>query len=173
MDRIISGGQTGADQAGWRAAKAASLSTGGYMPLGFLTEDGPRPEYAELYGMEQHTKWSYSARTEANVRRCDMVLVLATNMHSAGTKLTLDLAAGKRVRGLRRPYFFIKLQPPRAGAGFSVSEEALFAACAKIQAVALHYGRPIRLMAAGNRESTCPGIQAFAEGVMAMILDGC
>ena len=48
IDRVISGGQTGADQAGWRAAKASGIPTGGWMPKGFLTEDGPRPEFAGL-----------------------------------------------------------------------------------------------------------------------------
>jgi hypothetical protein len=28
LDRVISGGQTGADQAGWRAAKQCGISTG-------------------------------------------------------------------------------------------------------------------------------------------------
>jgi hypothetical protein len=50
LDRIITGGQTGADQAAWRAAHAFAIPTGGWMPLGFLTEDGPRPEFAELHG---------------------------------------------------------------------------------------------------------------------------
>jgi hypothetical protein len=50
LDKTISGGQTGADQAAWRAAKAHAIATGGWMPKGFLTEDGPRPEFAELYG---------------------------------------------------------------------------------------------------------------------------
>ena len=50
LERVISGGQTGADQAGWRAARAYGIPTGGAMPKGFLTEDGPRPEFAELYG---------------------------------------------------------------------------------------------------------------------------
>lgn len=39
---IISGGQTGADQAGWRAARRCGLATGGRMPREFETEDGPR-----------------------------------------------------------------------------------------------------------------------------------
>jgi Circularly permutated YpsA SLOG family len=38
LDRVVSGGQTGADQAGWRAARAVGLATGGWMPYGFLTE---------------------------------------------------------------------------------------------------------------------------------------
>ncbi len=43
---IISGGQTGVDQSAWRAAAAFRVPTAGLMPLGFLTEDGPRPEFA-------------------------------------------------------------------------------------------------------------------------------
>jgi Circularly permutated YpsA SLOG family len=49
-ERVITGGQTGADQAGLRAAKAFGIATGGFMPRGFLTEDGPRPDFSELYG---------------------------------------------------------------------------------------------------------------------------
>jgi hypothetical protein len=48
LDRIIGGFQGGADQGAIRAAKALGVPTGGYMPLGFLTEAGPRPEFAEL-----------------------------------------------------------------------------------------------------------------------------
>ena len=40
LERVITRGQTGADQAAWRAAKAFGISTGGAMPLGFLTETG-------------------------------------------------------------------------------------------------------------------------------------
>jgi hypothetical protein len=50
LDRVVSGGQTGADQAGWRAARASGIATGGWMPAGFLTEAGPRPEFAEMFG---------------------------------------------------------------------------------------------------------------------------
>jgi hypothetical protein len=42
--KIVSGGQTCADKAGWRAARAFGIPTGGWMSLGFLTEDG-----VELY----------------------------------------------------------------------------------------------------------------------------
>jgi hypothetical protein len=43
LERIITGGQTGADQAGWRVAQAFGIRTGGGRPRGFLTEEGPRP----------------------------------------------------------------------------------------------------------------------------------
>jgi hypothetical protein len=38
LERIITGGQTGADQAGWRAARAAGIPTGEWMTRGFFTE---------------------------------------------------------------------------------------------------------------------------------------
>jgi Circularly permutated YpsA SLOG family len=48
--KVISAGRAGPDQAGWRAAHASSIPTGRWMPLVFLTEVGPRPEFAARYG---------------------------------------------------------------------------------------------------------------------------
>ncbi len=48
LDRVISGGQTGADQAALRAARAAGIPTGGWAPLGWKTEEGPAPRLAGL-----------------------------------------------------------------------------------------------------------------------------
>jgi hypothetical protein len=50
MPGRIVGGQTSAGQADWRAARAFGICTGGRMPRGSLTEDGPRPERAVRYG---------------------------------------------------------------------------------------------------------------------------
>jgi Circularly permutated YpsA SLOG family len=50
LERVVSGGQTGADQAGWRAARASGIAIGGWMPADFLIEDGSRPEFAEMFG---------------------------------------------------------------------------------------------------------------------------
>jgi hypothetical protein len=71
IEKIISGGQTGADPAGWRAARAYGIPTGGSMPLGFLMEDGPRPEFTEQYGAAELATSSDPARTERNVRDSD------------------------------------------------------------------------------------------------------
>jgi hypothetical protein len=67
LDRVVSGGQTGADLAGWRAAKLCGLPTGGWMPLGFLTEDGARPEFAGLYGATEMSTDDHPTRTRKNV----------------------------------------------------------------------------------------------------------
>jgi hypothetical protein len=44
IERVVTGGQTGADQGGLRAARAAGIATGGWAPQGWLTEseDGRR-----------------------------------------------------------------------------------------------------------------------------------
>ena len=60
LEKVICGGQTGADQARLRAARAAGIPTGGFAPNGRLTEDGPAPGLAE-YGL---TECSKAAREE-------------------------------------------------------------------------------------------------------------
>lgn len=63
---IISGGQSGADLSGWKAAKRVGFETTGWMPRGYLTEDGPRPEYATLYNAKEHPSEKYPPRTFLN-----------------------------------------------------------------------------------------------------------
>ena len=75
LERVITGGQTGADQAAWRAARAAGLATGGWMPGGFRTEDGFHPEFGALYGASEHPSDSWDDRTVANVDDSDGTLV--------------------------------------------------------------------------------------------------
>jgi hypothetical protein len=41
------------------------------MPRGYLTEDRPRPDFAELYGDVELPTEAYAARTERNVRDLD------------------------------------------------------------------------------------------------------
>jgi hypothetical protein len=78
LERVISGGQTGVDQAAWRVAKALGIPTAGAMPLGYLTEDGPRPEFARLYGAIEMRTSSYRARTKANVELTDGTIWLGS-----------------------------------------------------------------------------------------------
>src|SRR3954453_17766870 len=108
LERILSGGQTGADQAGWRAARGAGLVTGGRMPRGFATEDGPRPDFATRYGAVEDESDDTAARTVANLQAADGTLIFAGAEPSAGTALTI---AACREAG--RPYLVL---PPRFSA---------------------------------------------------------
>ena len=69
LARIITGGQTGADQAGWRAARAFGIATRGWMPAGFLTEDGPRADLAEVFGTAELPGGDYATRRRRRGRR--------------------------------------------------------------------------------------------------------
>jgi hypothetical protein len=87
--KVISGGQNGADQAGIEAAKIVGLKTGGWLPKGCRTLDGPRPKFLDLYQMQEHASASYARRTEANVRDSDGTIRFARVFSSAGEKCTL------------------------------------------------------------------------------------
>jgi hypothetical protein len=89
MIKVISGGQTGADIAALRVAKECGLETGGWMPKGFKTLAGPRPEYAELYGLRENDSTSYRDRTFDNVCDSDATLRLAHDFSSPGERCTL------------------------------------------------------------------------------------
>jgi hypothetical protein len=101
LDLVISGGQSGADQGAWRAARAAGVPTGGWMPLGFLTEGGPRPEFAGLYGAREMPTADYQARTERNVRDSDATLWFGST-NTPGAWPTLNA-----VRGVGRPSLLV------------------------------------------------------------------
>lgn len=73
IERIISGGQSGADQAGLRAARAVGIPTGGSVPKGWLTEDGPATWLAE-WGLKEHWSDKYPPRTKQNVIDSDATI---------------------------------------------------------------------------------------------------
>lgn len=88
--RIISGGQTGADQGGLDAAIALGLAHGGWLPKGRRTEAGPLPGH---YRLEELASSSYAERTERNVIAADATLILSRGPLTAGSALTAALAA--------------------------------------------------------------------------------
>lgn len=147
ITRIVSGGQTGVDQAAWRAAKKLGIETGGWMPAKFLTEDGPRPEFAELYGANEHESPNYQARTEANVLAGDVTLWLGSAERSPGFRCT-EWATSRWGRLLLIvPTFDSNPEiTARYLEGFSV------------------------INVAGNRESRNPGVGAKAEAWLSMML---
>lgn len=95
LEKIISGGQTGADQAGLDAAKDCGYQTGGTAPGGWRIENydgttGSNPKLAE-YGLVQHPSPSYPPRTKKNVKdSCGTAWFGHTE--SPGAKLTIETA---------------------------------------------------------------------------------
>lgn len=108
LKRIVSGGQTGADIAGLEVAKKFGLETGGTMPFGYLTLDGCKPEYKELYGIQDHRSSSYVPRTRKNVKDSDGTIRLAYKFESAGEICTL-----KAIQNYKKPHIDVDLNDPR------------------------------------------------------------
>ena len=94
LNKVISGGQNGADILFSRVAKALGIPTGGLMPKGFKTLDGARPGYAQEFNMEESSSDDYRTRTEENVRNSDgtIILVKDANNLSRGSQLTKNTA---------------------------------------------------------------------------------
>ncbi len=106
-ERVISGGQTGADQAGLIAAHRFGIPTGGWMPKGFLTSTGPAPDLSCEFGLQEYSG-GYADRTEANVRLADGTLRFAATFETLGEECTL-----KWLRHHRKPYLDIdRADPP-------------------------------------------------------------
>ena len=152
LEKIISGGQTGADQGALRAAKACGIATGGYVPKGWRTDEGAAPWLAD-YGLIEHCKSTYNPRTLSNVWESDATLWLGDHT-SPGGKLTCGAASGQR--GLLR-IGRLSLRVPELAADIIVPWLA---------------SNPIRILnVAGNRESTQPGIGAEVEQLITLVIE--
>lgn len=140
LRRIISGGQTGADQAGLAAALALGFETGGFAPRQWTTETGPAPWLATTYGLEEHASAGYAGRTRANVDAADATVLFVVQL-DGGSALTLEWA-----RTRRKPHLVVFRHDPLAS-------DALRAWIVRTE--------PEVLNVAGHRESKHPGMHEW------------
>lgn len=87
--KIVSGGQTGADQGALDAAIEYCFPYGGWIPKGRLTENGPLPD---TYRLQEMPTKDYKKRTLQNVLDSDATLIVSRGKVIGGTKLTMDYA---------------------------------------------------------------------------------
>jgi hypothetical protein len=87
--KIISGGQTGADQAALDAAIKLDIPHGGWIPKGRLTENGPLPDKYKLVEMPDT---SYVLRTQQNVIDSNGTLIISHGKLSEGSDYTRKMA---------------------------------------------------------------------------------
>ena len=87
--KIISGGQTGADQAGIFVAKDLKIETGGWAPKGWKTSEGPQQKLLESYNLKESEE-GYEGRTWENVRDSNATIRLAVDFNSPGEVCTMD-----------------------------------------------------------------------------------
>lgn len=105
LDLIISGGQTGADIAGLKAAKDNGIPTSGWLPKGCKTLVGPKYDYLTLFNMKEHSSANYKERTWDNVLWADATVRIAHDFNSAGEKCTLNA-----IKAHNKPYFDIDVR---------------------------------------------------------------
>ena len=89
IEKIISGGQTGADRAALDVALELGIPCGGWCPKGRLAENGTIPL---KYPLREMPSPKYPVRTEKNVREADGTLVFTFGPVTSGTALTVKLA---------------------------------------------------------------------------------
>ena len=148
LTKVVSGGQTGADQAGLRAARVAGVETGGWAPLGWETEDGPAPWLAS-FGLVECPKRGYPARTEANARDSDGTLWFGS------TDSTGFRAAVAACRKHGKPYFIV--------------EEGVTRPSDILAWLNAHQVETMNV--AGNRESKNPGLGERVEAFLGRVFD--
>ena len=71
LKKIISGGQTGADQGGLEGARLLGIATGGIAPRGYKTEKGTEADLLASYGLVEHPSEEYAPRTRMNTKMGD------------------------------------------------------------------------------------------------------
>lgn len=142
VERIVSGGQTGADMGGLAAGVTLGLETGGWAPKGWKTERGSEKNLLRSLGLREFPKWGYPPRTRANVRDSDGTVIFG-NPSSRGCSLTARTA-----RQMGRPLFFVTFT-------FSGSDLSRYTETFR-HWLANNWVKTLNV--AGNRESSLPGI---------------
>jgi hypothetical protein len=106
VQKIVSGGQTGADRAGLDHAIDRGIAHGGWCPCGRLAEDGPiDPRYQLLETPSEKP----AIRTEWNVRDSDGTVIFCIDLPlTGGTLLTAEFA-----RQYAKPYLILCRTHPK------------------------------------------------------------
>lgn len=87
ITKIVSGGQTGVDQAALDFAIERGIPHGGFCPKGRRSESGRIPD---KYTLTETSSPDYPTRTAMNVQHSDGTLIITRGIATGGTKLTID-----------------------------------------------------------------------------------
>lgn len=152
VERIVSGGQTGADRGGLDAAIDLGIAHGGWCPAGRLAEDGKIPE---RYRLTETESADFAVRTELNVIDSDGTVLFTYGEPVGGSALTAELASVHD-----KPLLHLDLEV-----------HAIGSAAAQL-AVWLEQHHVRVLNVAGSRESQAPGIADAVREVLLTALSG-
>lgn len=150
IDKIVSGGQTGADRAGLDAAIESGVEYGGWAPKGRKAEDGLVPD---KYHLTELKKGGYPKRTEQNVVDSDGTVIFSFGKLTGGSLLTRRFAGE-----YNRPHLHIDLDVVENPV--SLLQDWLIDRDVKV------------LNVAGQRASQAPGIYERVKSILRLVLDG-
>ena len=152
IERVVSGGQTGADRGGLNAAIHCDVPHGGWCPKGRLAEDGVIPA---AYDLRETTSRDYAKRTEANVVDSDATVVFSYGKPTGGTALTIALCERHG-----RPHMLVDLVRLK-------ESQAIALVSAWLNEVS-----DVRVLnVAGSRESKSPGITDSVKRIITNVLN--
>ena len=150
LQKIVSGGQTGAARAALDAALFLAFPCGGWCPQGRLAEDGP---LSLQYPLEELPGGGYRQRTIKNIEGSDGTAIFYFNHPTGGTELTLVQC----IR-LHKPYQLI-----------DASEISTVRTSAILHLFVQQHGVAV-LNVAGPSEGRTPGTHAYVrEAVLSLI----
>jgi hypothetical protein len=152
LQRVVSGGQTGADRAALDWAILENIPHGGWCPQGRLAEDGPLPSQYTLTELADH---GYRQRTQQNVIDSDATLIVNLGKLDGGSLQTSRFA-----KTLGKHVFIIQ-----------ASGEERYLQAQQVNEW-LHQHRVVTLNVAGPRESKRPGIYRETMNLLSAVL-GC
>ena len=158
--KVVSGGQTGADIGGLRAARNCGIPTGGFAPKNYLTEDGPNRWLKIRYGLVE--AGDYANRTCANVGISDLTIRFAKDFNSPGERCTL-----KALRQNDKPWIDV----PYFGKPFDPKIETVTCVAVGIREIRETSPNDVIINIAGNKESTAPGIGKFVRLFMEQVFE--
>lgn len=155
---VISGGQTGADQAGLRAAQHLGIGTGGFAPREFRTESGRGMTELCEFGLIECDSDDYLVRTELNVRMSEGTVIFGKR--SVGSNRTEDFC-----RTMKKPCCWVHW-PIATGLAFYTNPAGTY--CISDGSIRnfqfwLKENNIKFLNVAGNRDSKNPGIGKWVE----------
>lgn len=151
LQRIHSGGQTGADIAALEIALEKGFPHGGWCPKGRRSLAGPIPN---CYALHETPSEDYLQRTEWNARDSDGTVVFTIAAKASGGSLrTIDFA-----RKHRKPWLHLSRENP-GHKGFS---------CRLVHFIEEHGIKTLNI--AGSRESKEPGIHHWVREVLGQVI---
>ena len=150
ITKIVSGGQTGADQGGLDAAIYCSIPHGGWCPKGRKSENGIIPA---KYQLQEMPSPDYLVRTKANVVDSDATVIFTCGELDGGSLKTAQFAIK-----FKKPYLHMNLDKLSRAESIQTVVNWLQSSCPE----------ECILNVAGSRGSKAPGIQ---QSVMVRMVD--